>query len=370
MNWLNLRKLAVGAVVGVSALVSGSVADAGWYSSGGSYGSWGSSGGSYGSYGSWGSSGGSSGGWASSGGSSGGWASSGGSSGGWRMRHHHRRMRHASSGGSHGSWGGYSHASWGSSGGSSGGWASSGGSSGGSYGGSYGGYQVYDSAPGTVVPPTEMTPPYTTTPSPSDATTPPPPPAPGPGTSTSRGVDNTSAALTVSVPAEAKILVNGRETKATGTTRRYVSRGLQPGYNYTYEIKAELERDGQTLTESKSITVAAGEMANVDFVFEPAQKDPVAQVPVKTTLILRVPADAKVFLAGRETASTGELREFATTKLAEGATWAQYPVRVEVQRDGRTVAHEQTVSLAAGESREVVIDLGSTQLASTSAAAR
>jgi uncharacterized protein (TIGR03000 family) len=183
-------------------------------------------------------------------------------------------------------------------------------------------------------------------------------------------VDNTSAALTVSVPAEAKIMVNGRETKATGTLRRYVSRGLQAGYNYTYEIKAELVRDGETLTETKSVTVGAGETADVDFAFEPAGKDPVAQAPVKTTLILRVPADAKVFLAGRETASTGEIREFATTKLAEGANWAQYPVRVEVQRDGRTLTHEQTVSLAAGESREVSIDVGATELASTGAATR
>jgi uncharacterized protein (TIGR03000 family) len=193
---------------------------------------------------------------------------------------------------------------------------------------------------------------------------------PAPGTSTSRGIDSTTAALTVSVPAEAKILVNGRETKATGTLRRYVSRGLQPGYNYTYEIKAELVREGQTLTETKNITVGAGETADVNFAFEPAGQDPVARAPVKTTLILRVPADAKVFLAGRETSSTGEVREFATTKLAEGAAWAQYPVRVEVQVDGRTVTHEETVSLAAGESREVTIDLGSTQLASTETATR
>lgn len=44
--------------------------------------------------------------------------------------------------------------------------------------------------------------------------------------------------LTVWVPADAKLFINGLETTSTGTQREYVSYGLQEGFWYQYEIQA------------------------------------------------------------------------------------------------------------------------------------
>jgi len=51
-------------------------------------------------------------------------------------------------------------------------------------------------------------------------------------------------------------------------------------------------------------------------------------VGATTRLTLRVPADAKVWIEGQLTDSTGELREFGTKALADGQAWENYEVRV------------------------------------------
>lgn len=84
---------------------------------------------------------------------------------------------------------------------------------------------------------------------------------------------------------------------------------------------------------------------------------------VKTKLTLRVPADAKVTLAGAETKQTGEVREFSTTKLPQGQTWQNYTVVVEVTRDGKTLTEERAITLTGGEAQELAIEMGSVQLA-------
>jgi uncharacterized protein (TIGR03000 family) len=42
--------------------------------------------------------------------------------------------------------------------------------------------------------------------------------------------------LTLHVPANAKVLINGRATQATGTERHYVSYGLKEGKVYPYTV--------------------------------------------------------------------------------------------------------------------------------------
>lgn len=266
----------------------------------------------------WGSSGGSSGSSGSSGyayaGSSGyAYGSSGGSSG-------------YSSGGSSGhSSGGSSGYSYGSSGGSSG---SSGGSSGMSGGAAY-----YGAVPGGVV----------MSETPADA-----------------------AVLQVNVPADAKVFVNGYETTSTGESRRYVSSGLENGKSYTYELKAEIVRDGKPVTESQTVKMQAGQTQQVTFALNanPAAGEKVVSEPSKTKLTLKVPADAKVFIAGYETKATGEVREFATAKLAAGQAWDNYTVRVEAMRDGQLVSHEEKLTLIGGEDRSLEVNLDAPKLAS------
>jgi uncharacterized protein (TIGR03000 family) len=303
----------------------------GHHRGGSSGGSWGSSGGSSGGYATWGSSGGS-------------WGSSGGSSGGYG---YHRARRWGSSGGSSGGyvvWGS-SGGSWGSSGGSSGGYYY-GGSSGGSSGGSNGGV-IYDDGVPTDAAPSSPAP---ASPAPADATE-------GKSAYTGAGM------LLVKVPANAKIFVNGKETTSTGTERQYISRGLVRGASYKFEVKAELNRAGEPVVITKTANLTAGGNAEVTFDDLADEPDTVAAAsattavePLTTTLTVRVPSDARVFLAGNETKQTGEVREFSTNKLTAGEGWNNYTVRAEIEKDGKMVTKEQLVSINAGETKEISFD--------------
>jgi uncharacterized protein (TIGR03000 family) len=86
-----------------------------------------------------------------------------------------------------------------------------------------------------------------------------PPPAPKVATSPQ------SAELVVRVPAGAKVFVEDRPTTSTGPERHFETAELQPGRPYTYSIRADLDRDGKTVSQVKKVTVKAGELANVAF---------------------------------------------------------------------------------------------------------
>jgi uncharacterized protein (TIGR03000 family) len=321
-------------------LMAPAAADAGWWGSHG--GSWGGSshGGSWGGSGgdSWGANGGS---YVTSYGSSGGYGSGGswggGSSGGgglfarWHARRAARAWSH-SSGGSYGS----SYSSYGSSGGSSGG------SYGGSYGGGYGVPYQYgtpvESAPMEYGAPTEAAP-----------MTP-------PDTAPAASLDRETGGMTVSVPANAKVFVNGKPTTSTGALREYISRGLEPGYQYNYEVRVEVVRDGKTVADTKTVALRAGRLEHVAFNFA-------AEQPVETVLQLNVPADAKVTLAGNATQSEGNQREFKTSGLAAGQVWDGYDVVVTVQRDGQTLSKQQTIDLEGGKTVSLSFDFDQASVA-------
>jgi uncharacterized protein (TIGR03000 family) len=171
--------------------------------------------------------------------------------------------------------------------------------------------------------------------------------APAPGAAGQQtGMRRAEGLLTVNVPEEAKIFVNGQATTSTGSTRQYVSRDLQNGLTYAYEVRAEIVRDGQTLEQTKTIDLRAGATSSLAFDFDGAQ-------PVETSLTVRVPAEAKVFLAGNATTASGETRVFKTTGLSNGKGWNNYTVRVEMERDGKLVTEEKVINLAAGETKEL-----------------
>jgi uncharacterized protein (TIGR03000 family) len=215
-RWSTLAGLSAGALA--FALVGpGSAKAQSW----GSYGSsGGSSGGSYGSYG------------------------SGGGSHGCNLHaclqallaHFH------SSGGSHGSSGGSYGGSYGSSGGSSGGSYGSYGSSGGSYGSYGGGYYMASTstASGYYVAST------TATAKPSTAV----------------------AHLNVSVPADAKVYLENKLMTLTGTDRRFVTPELPVGSPYVYNVKVEIERNGQTISKTTEAAITAGQEIAVSVKFD------------------------------------------------------------------------------------------------------
>ncbi|MGO8690271.1 MAG: TIGR03000 domain-containing protein [Thermoguttaceae bacterium] len=121
-------------------------------------------------------------------------------------------------------------------------------------------------APATPPAPAPTVPAPTTTP-----TVPAPTIPPTPGTTGVPSLED-SALLTVYVPYQAKITINGLPTQSTGSRRQYASFGLKPGMNYKYDIHAEIVRDGKIIEENKTVTLTAGQQNSAAFGFnKPAE---------------------------------------------------------------------------------------------------
>jgi uncharacterized protein (TIGR03000 family) len=73
------------------------------------------------------------------------------------------------------------------------------------------------------------------------------------------------ARLLVQVPADAKLYIDNRLTKATSASRTFTTPVLMPGQVYYYEVKAEVVRDGKVMNETKRILVRAGQDSQASF---------------------------------------------------------------------------------------------------------
>ena len=156
--------------------------------------------------------------------------------------------------------------------------------------------------------------------------------------------------LTVAVPSGTKVFVNNNETNSTGVVRKFVSRGLQAGKRYRFQVRAEMaDADGKLMTEEKSLVVSAGEEQQVQFAF--AEHDS----RVETAITLTLPEGANVTLAGNATKATGESRTFRTSRLKSGEYWDDYDIEVEYQGE---VKH-QSIRLVGGDKLQLTFDFDS-----------
>ena len=156
--------------------------------------------------------------------------------------------------------------------------------------------------------------------------------------------------------------VNGRLTQSTGNERHYVSRGLERGKEYRYEVQAEMDRQGEVVQETKVMRLRAGQNVSIAFDFDDDGSAPIVRGLVTTKLTVNVPDDARIKLAGSETSSTGEVRTFTTSKLAEGAKWENYRIEVTVNQNGQTLTREKLITLVGGESQTLSFDMNATEL--------
>ena len=78
----------------------------------------------------------------------------------------------------------------------------------------------------------------------------------------------------------------------------------------------------------------------------PAPKKVGLNVPA--TIVVSLPADARLIVDGAATASTTERRTLVTPALEVGSTYV-YTMRAEIVREGRTVAQEQIVNVRGGQ---------------------
>jgi uncharacterized protein (TIGR03000 family) len=179
-------------------------------------------------------------------------------------------------------------------------------------------------------------------------------------------VDSRSIELTISVPEDARVIINDRPTTTEGGERTYVVRGAQAGTSYTFVVRAEFDRDGRTSTETKEIVLRAGQSSALAFNIQPTIGPSVtADQLANTRLKLHVPENSKVFLAGTEMKQNAGLCVFETDRLQEGEKLKDYNVRVTFMSDGKEESIEKMVTLVGGQSQEIRFDADpSTRLAS------
>jgi uncharacterized protein (TIGR03000 family) len=157
--------------------------------------------------------------------------------------------------------------------------------------------------------------------------------------------------LTVDVPLNAKVFVNGNSTKATGTTRSFISKDLSPSEAYRFEVQAVYEVDGKEVSQTKTVIAKAGSSESV--VFDPSASDD----PVETTLTLNVPEGATVVLANNTTKSDGGMRLYRTKQLKIGEAWDDY--KIQVTHNG--VTKEKTIRLIGGDKLEMSFNFADIQ---------
>jgi len=73
------------------------------------------------------------------------------------------------------------------------------------------------------------------------------------------------ATIVLTLPADAKVTIDGVATTSTSATRTFVTPELDQEKAFVYTLSAQIVRDGQTLTVSEKVTVRAGEETRVNF---------------------------------------------------------------------------------------------------------
>ena len=93
----------------------------------------------------------------------------------------------------------------------------------------------------------------------------------GPGTPGKKGEQvpppkktEETATLVVTVPQEARLLIDGNPMKSTSSRRVFVSPPLLPGREYYYTLRAEVVRDGQVVATEERAYLRAGSQTTIN----------------------------------------------------------------------------------------------------------
>jgi uncharacterized protein (TIGR03000 family) len=73
------------------------------------------------------------------------------------------------------------------------------------------------------------------------------------------------ATIKVSLPADAKLFVDDVVCPLTSELRSFNTPALQPGQRYGYTLRAEIVRDGKTISKVRQVEMQAGSQVNVKF---------------------------------------------------------------------------------------------------------
>jgi uncharacterized protein (TIGR03000 family) len=75
----------------------------------------------------------------------------------------------------------------------------------------------------------------------------------------------------IRMPADAKIWFGEEKTTQTGSSREFVTPPLAPGNEYTYEVRAQWTENGRNVTQSRRVSVRAGERVSITFPEKPPE---------------------------------------------------------------------------------------------------
>lgn len=75
--------------------------------------------------------------------------------------------------------------------------------------------------------------------------------------------------LTLSVPADASVYLDGEDTISVGKIRKFSTNELANGKAWKdYEVRVEVERNGKLVVQSRKISLVAGDAKQLEFKFE------------------------------------------------------------------------------------------------------
>ena len=77
----------------------------------------------------------------------------------------------------------------------------------------------------------------------------------------------TPGTIVVTLPADAKLSIDGYVSNQTSGQRRLVTPAIQPGQEFTYTLVAETTQNGQAVSQTQLVTVRAGQQTPVSFNF-------------------------------------------------------------------------------------------------------
>jgi uncharacterized protein (TIGR03000 family) len=89
-------------------------------------------------------------------------------------------------------------------------------------------------------------------------------PASAPPAPTTLNSMSETGTLSLHVPADARVIINGYETQSKGTLRGYTSRGLKFGYQYEYTIEVRAVRDGHSVAIHRTVYLQGGQNEQVE----------------------------------------------------------------------------------------------------------
>lgn len=77
--------------------------------------------------------------------------------------------------------------------------------------------------------------------------------------------DTAMAHITIELPKNAKLYVQGQQMDIDSTKQEFVTPALERNTRYSYTMKVEADLDGEMISETKKVGVQAGQALNVNF---------------------------------------------------------------------------------------------------------